>query len=39
VGSNIPKRICRTPEQIERERQAAQDKIRDIQTPGPKKAD
>ena len=39
VGSNIPRRICRTPEQIERERQAAQDKIRSMQTPGPKPAD
>jgi hypothetical protein len=30
VGSNIPKRVCRTPEQIEREREAAQDKIRSM---------
>lgn len=36
VGTNIPKRVCRTPEQIERERDAAQDKMRNLQQPGPK---
>jgi len=36
VGSNIPRRVCRTPQQIEREREAAQEKIRSMQTPGPK---
>ena len=36
VGSNIPRRVCRTPQQIEREREAAQEKIRNMQTPGPK---
>jgi hypothetical protein len=36
VGSNIPRRVCRTPEQIDREREAAQAKIRSMQTPGPK---
>jgi hypothetical protein len=36
VGSNIPRRVCRTPEQAERERQAAQDKIREMSRPGPK---
>ena len=36
VGSNIARRVCRTPQQIEREREAAQEKIRSMQTPGPK---
>ena len=30
VGSNIPRRVCRTPEQIEREREAAQEKMRGL---------
>ena len=38
VGSNIPRRVCRTPEQIEREREAAQDTMRNLQQPGPKDA-
>ena len=38
VGSNIPKRVCRTPQQMERDREAAQEKIRSMQTPGPKDA-
>ena len=31
VGSNIPKRVCRTKAQIDRERDAAQDKMREMQ--------
>jgi hypothetical protein len=31
VGSNIPKRVCRTQAQIDRERESAQDKIREMQ--------
>jgi len=38
VGSNIPRRVCRTPEQIEREREAAQNKMREIGRPGAKDA-
>jgi hypothetical protein len=38
VGSNIPRRVCRTPEQIEREREAAQTKMREISRPGGKDA-
>jgi hypothetical protein len=38
VGSNIPRRVCRTPEQIEREREAAQTKMREISRPGAKDA-
>jgi len=30
VGSNIPRKICRTQEQIDRERDAAQDKMREM---------
>jgi hypothetical protein len=30
VGSNIPKKVCRTQEQIDRERDAAQDKMREM---------
>lgn len=30
VGSNIPKRVCRTQAQIDRERDAAQEKIREL---------
>ena len=31
VGSNIPKRVCRTQAQIDRERESAQDKMREMQ--------
>ena len=31
VGSNIPKRVCRTKAQMDREREAAQDKMRELQ--------
>jgi hypothetical protein len=30
VGSNIPKRVCRTQAEIDREREAAQDKMREL---------
>ena len=36
VGSNIPKRVCRTQAEIDRERAAAQDKIREISRSGPR---
>jgi hypothetical protein len=36
VGSNIPKRVCRTQAQIDREREAAQEKIRELTRPGPR---
>jgi hypothetical protein len=36
VGSNIPKRVCRTQAQIDREREAAQDKMRELTRPGPR---
>lgn len=31
LGSNIPKRVCRTQAQIDRERDSAQDKMREMQ--------
>lgn len=37
VGSNIPKRVCRTQAQIDKERADAQDRMRDATRPGPKK--
>jgi hypothetical protein len=36
VGSNIPKRVCRTQAQIDREREAAQEKMRELTRPGPR---
>jgi hypothetical protein len=36
VGSNIPKRVCRTQAQIDREREAAQKQLLDLSRPGPK---
>ena len=36
VGSNIPKRVCRTQAQIDRERETAQDTMRELTRPGPR---
>lgn len=36
VGSNIPKRVCRTKAQMDREREAAQEQMREATRPGPK---
>jgi hypothetical protein len=36
VGSNIPKRVCRTQAQIDKERAEAQDQMREASRPGPK---
>lgn len=35
TGSNIGRKVCRTPEQIEYERQAANELLRDVQRSGP----
>ena len=37
TGSNILVRVCREPETIQREREAAQEKMRELQRPGPHK--
>jgi nitrous oxide reductase accessory protein NosL len=37
TGSNILVRVCREPETIQREREAAQQKMRELQRPGPHK--
>jgi hypothetical protein len=36
VGSNIPKRVCRSQAQIDKERAQAQDQMREATRPGPK---
>ena len=36
VGSLIPKRVCRTQAQIDKERADAQDQMREASRPGPK---
>jgi nitrous oxide reductase accessory protein NosL len=37
TGSNILVRVCREPESVQREREAAQDKMRELTRPGPHK--
>ena len=37
TGSNILVRVCREPETIQREREAAQEKMRELTRPGPHK--
>jgi hypothetical protein len=34
TGSNIAERVCRTPDEIEREHDAAQEKMRELTRPG-----
>ena len=36
VGSNIPRRVCRTQAQIDKERAEAQEKMLEASRPGPK---